>query len=351
LIAQRFIQRHLLHRSGLSLMLSPFSYLNGLGQSLRRRHARQHRFPCKVVSIGNIVSGGSGKTPFTIYLAGLLRDMGYRFGVSHRGYLGSFEHYASLVSDREKLLHDVHACGDEAYLIASRLKGIPVVAGRKRAAAISVLLARFPDLDLVLMDDGFQHLSVARDRDIVCFDAATGIGNGLLLPAGYLREPMSALKQASLVTVIHKNGSGENPRWLEKATSYCGQVIHCRYQYEGFFDPSGDKIEIPASAGESCCAVSAIATPDSFATALGSLGIRIKRHFAFRDHYHYRDPNVISSLEAYCSRQGIRHILCTEKDIGKLAEIPSLAPRLRALRVSLSCDNQDGLLALLGLRK
>lgn len=170
---QDFIARNLLRRSPLSDLLNPLGALNALIQTQRRKHlsAKAWRPPCKVISIGNLVSGGSGKTPFCIYLAGLLRDSGFRVAISHRGYKGRLENTPALVSDRHQILCETNEAGDEAYLIAKRLPAIPVAVGKQRVAAVSLLLAAYPDLDFVLLDDAFQHLDIARDLDIVCFDS------------------------------------------------------------------------------------------------------------------------------------------------------------------------------------
>lgn len=326
-------------------MLSPFSWLNQQAQTRRRRHKRQHCFPCMVISVGNIVSGGSGKTPFTIHLAELLTDRGYKVGVSHRGYKGTFEHLPTIISDGARVLYDVTACGDEAYLIASRLKGIPVVVGRMRTAAISLLLAAFPEIEIVIMDDGFQHLSVSRNLDIVCFDAETGIGNGLLLPAGYLREPLIALKEAGLVVINHKNT--EHVDELDPLIRpYCGQIIHCQYRNLGFVNLEGKLIATGALADKPCYAISAIAHPDSFEASLKALKIKLLHHFCFNDHYGYNQPDVIDRIAGLAEKNGVAHLLCTEKDLMKLAKYPRIADRLLALRISLSSDQDDNFLDL-----
>jgi tetraacyldisaccharide 4'-kinase len=196
---QNLIQRHLLRRSILSYLLFSFSVLNAFLQIMHRKYyqwfpSRRKQFKPLVISIGNIVSGGSGKTPFTLFLAGILQKQGFKLAVSHRGYKGAFERENRLISNRTQVLTDAPFAGDEAYLLAEKLSGIPVVVGKNRSVSLQILQQNYPDLDIVLLDDSFQHLQVAHDLEIVLFQASVGLGNGFLLPAGFLREPVSALK-------------------------------------------------------------------------------------------------------------------------------------------------------------
>jgi len=341
-----FIRKHLWRRSGLSATLSPLAALNAIYQKHRRQQALGNQFqpPCAVISIGNLCSGGSGKTPFTIFLARLLHKQGYRVGVSHRGYKGAFEHYPALISSGEGLLHPPHRCGDEAALIASRLPGIPVVAGRQRKAAISLLLAAFPDLQLVIMDDGFQHLKVARQLDIVCFDGEVGIGNGMLLPAGYLREPLSALSRDNILVINHKQEGGSNPELERMLADYSDHLVNCHYHYSAWVESSGQGHRLPYPRGKSCLLVSGIAHPGSFEAAVRALGVIWLHHFAFGDHYSYADENELDRIATLAEKYRVEHILCTEKDMMKLCRHKRLENMLLALQITLRCKNERELL-------
>ena len=186
--ANKLIQNHLLKRSPLSYTLYPAGVIYGFLQKLRRTYYQRNEYkpPCKIISIGNIVSGGSGKTPLTISLAKLLIKEGKKVAVSHRGYKGKFEYNPHLIADKTGILYDVQHTGDEAYMIASSLPQIPVVVGRKRKEAIQLLLQNYPDLEIIILDDALQHYYVHRDLDIISFDASLGLGNGFVIPAGYL---------------------------------------------------------------------------------------------------------------------------------------------------------------------
>ncbi len=157
--AEQLVSIHLLQRSLLCYLLYPLSLVWLLVQRHRRRQPgpRPLSIKAKILSIGNIVSGGSGKTPTTIALAKILKDKGYKVAVSHRGYKGEYENQPILISSLNGLNPEAEKAGDEACLIASKLIGTPVVVGRDRKAAI-ICAKPVPDLDVIILDDSFQHL-------------------------------------------------------------------------------------------------------------------------------------------------------------------------------------------------
>ncbi|MFW6081282.1 MAG: tetraacyldisaccharide 4'-kinase, partial [Desulfosalsimonas sp.] len=162
--------------------------------------------PCRVISVGNITAGGTGKTPMTIYLAGMLRFMGYRPAVLSRGYKGAAEKNGAVVSDGCSLLVDFETAGDEAMLMACRLKGIPVLVGGNRYISGMRAVAEF-DPDIIILDDGFQHRRLHRDLDLVLMDARHGTGNGRMLPRGTLREPVKGLGRCDAVVFTRSSQS------------------------------------------------------------------------------------------------------------------------------------------------
>ena len=161
----------------------------------RRGWRRSFRLPCKVVSVGNLAVGGTGKTPMTAYLARAFEQMGQRVVVISRGYKGGGGRTSRVVSDGHQVLMTAPQSGDEAQLLARQLKTIPVLIGKDRYQAGMDAVAQFQP-DVIILDDGFQHLRLSRDLDLVLLDAAAPFGNGHLLPRGILREPVSALAAA-----------------------------------------------------------------------------------------------------------------------------------------------------------
>src|SRR5690606_5364172 len=183
------LTRNWMRRGLLAWCLLPLACLFGLMAGLRRGFYRlgwlkSTRLPVPVIVVGNLFVGGTGKTPMVIFLVEALRAAGYQPGVISRGY-GSKESAPQAVTSASS----PQAAGDEPLLIAQRT-GCPVMVGRDRAAAAQALLARHPQVDLIISDDGLQHYALGRDVEIVLFDARGG-GNGWLMPAGPLREPLS----------------------------------------------------------------------------------------------------------------------------------------------------------------
>ncbi len=181
----------------LNLLLTLLSKAYGTGVRLRRNayasgFLKQKKLPCTVISIGNLTTGGTGKTPMTIYVAEQVRRLGYRVAVLSRGYKGAAEKSGGIVSDGNAVLMDPLSAGDEPFLLAASLKGIPVLVGHDRYQSGMHAINRF-QTEVVILDDAFQHLALFRDVNLLLLDSSLPFGNGHLLPRGSLREPVSAL--------------------------------------------------------------------------------------------------------------------------------------------------------------
>ncbi len=337
-----FLRKNLLQRSLLSYALYPLGELYAAIQATRRNHLAKSSYhaPCKVISIGNIVSGGSGKTPLTIALVKMLSASGIRVAVSHRGYKGKFEHSPRIISNSQKVLYPADVAGDEAHLIASSLPGIPVVVGRKRKDAIRLLLKSYPNTQVVVMDDAFQHARVARDLDIVCFAAETGIGNGFVLPAGYLRESLSAL-HLDCLAVVYRMQTNQLPNPWEQMLN-TQNIFHSYATYQDCVDYTGEHFPLQSLISKRIVLVSGIANPSSFENVAKQLGLGYIHHYTFPDHYHFADANLPNTLLS--EQPDI--VLCTQKDIMKLALHPLLAPRLRALVLGYQFEDETGFLKM-----
>ena len=198
----------------LELFLRAVSPLYALSVGLRnylydKKISPQKRLPCKVISVGNIVVGGTGKTPMVIYLANLLQKKGFRPAVLSRGYMGKSKSPINIVSDGRRIFMKPEDCGDEPVLISQAAKGIPVLTGPKRFLTGQVALEKF-GADVLILDDGFQHRQLARDVDIVLLKTQTPFGNGCLLPAGPLRESPRALKRAGIIFYVGDGHQGHS---------------------------------------------------------------------------------------------------------------------------------------------
>ena len=335
----KLIQTHLLRRSPLSYTLQPVGLLYAYIQKKRRQSWQKKAWqaPCKVISVGNIVSGGSGKTPLTIALAGMLCEKGLQVAVSHRGYKGAFENKPTLISDSKGLLYPAEQSGDEAWLIAASLPKIPVVAGRDRKRAIKLVLKHYPATQVIILDDALQHVKVKRDLDIVSFASETGLGNGFVLPAGYLREPLSSLSQNCLVMVYNNNLQDSEPDLVHelRKRNLCVQTSHATAQC--CCDALGNRYPLESLKGKRLVLVSGIAGPRSFENTVRNMGLNFSKHYVYPDHYAFGDPKLVTEL---CSEMP-EYLLCTQKDIMKLAAHPRLAPKLRAIVLDYQFDDPE----------
>ena len=168
----------------------------------------RRRLPCPVVSIGNLTLGGTGKTPLTEWTAQWYRRQGWRVAVLSRGYGGASTKQPRVVSAGDGPIADWRTAGDEAYLLARRLPGVPVLVGRNRYASGLYACERF-GAQVVVLDDGFQHHALHRDCDIVLIDASNPFGCGALLPRGTLREPLGALRRAQVIVLSRVETAGD----------------------------------------------------------------------------------------------------------------------------------------------
>ncbi len=316
-MSQRFIQRHLYNRSPISYLLYPFSLLYGGIQTLRRKRYRIHppddipNAP-KIIGVGNIVSGGSGKTPFTIFLAEYLKSQGKHPAICLRGYRGGFEHDNRIISTFDEILPEAKQAGDEARMLAEKLPGVPVAVGADRRLSIKMLMHRMPEIDCILLDDSFQHLKVKKDVMFVVFSAIGGVGNGFVLPSGILREPLSALRYADCIVI---NGSG----WQLPCETFGKPVVHGEFAIDKLYDSKGTTVELNGFRDKKILLMSGIGNPSSFEKTLTQSGIAFVDHLKFNDHYDYSQPGFLPTLRKKLNDSGCDLILTTEKDFSKLS--------------------------------
>ena len=321
-LLQDVIKKHLYRKTVISYLFYPVSLIYSAVQDKRRKRylktGKQFRSRCKIISVGNIVSGGSGKTPITIFLANYLTKQGYKVAVSHRGYKGKFEEKGRLISDRESIYDFAEEAGDEAYLLAKRLQGIPVIAGRKRTENIQILEKKFPDLQIVILDDSFQHLKVKHDLDIVVFNSNGGYGNGFVLPAGILRESLAALNYCDY---IFYNGSGVIPTKILQSRK---PILQGYYKISRFYNSKGDTITRNFLKDKKILLLSGIGYPESFEHTIKEKGLNFVDHLVFADHHEYEGNKLNTILKRYKNKADI--ILTTEKDYAKLEKVKLKLP-------------------------
>ena len=273
------------------IALLPLSWLYCAATAVRRLAYRSGllattRLDSRVIVVGNISVGGTGKTPLVVALAERLQQAGFSVGILTRGYLGRASHWPQAVSANS----DPQQLGDEAVLLARRTRAA-VFAGPQRVAAGRALLQRAPR-DVLICDDGLQHYALYRDVEIATVDMTRGHGNGWCLPAGPLREPPSRLQQVDAVVALGGGpGDGHTMQLLPAAA--------CRIT-----DPAKRR-DLDSFRGNVLHAVAGIGDPERFFTLLRGAGLTIQPH-AFADHHPFRAEDLDFADD--------RPVLMTEKD-------------------------------------
>ena len=278
--------------------------------------------PCRVISIGNITSGGTGKTPMTIFVAEQLRAMGYRVVVISRGYRGRLEATGGVVSDGETVFLGPDDAGDEPALLARVLKGIPVLVGRRRYEMGRLAVDRFKP-DVIVLDDAFQHMGLQRDLNLVLLDGRSPFGNGHLLPRGPLREPPTALKRAHTVlyTRCDQFYKISRPRELPGdlpvfATRHV-PTIRTPENEDDLFLLESNNLDLLRN--KNVVAFAGLGDNQQFFDSLKPFGCRLARTFSFEDHHWYSFVETKQLAES-AKILHVDAVVTTGKDFVKIAD-------------------------------
>lgn len=309
--------------------------------------SNQKKLPVRVVSIGNISTGGTGKTPATISLAENAREKGFKPCILTRGYKGNMKDIC-FISKGDGPLIDVKMAGDEPFLMAQYLKDIPIVKGINRYEAGLFALNHLPDdkkPDLFILDDGFQHWGLYRDKDIVLIDSINPFGKNKLLPFGRLREPIKEIRRADII-VLTKTDLEENninkkvQKIKEEIRKYNSNapVFYSRHMPLYFKNIKGDIYPLNHASGKNFYGFCAIGNPESFRRTLISLGAELNSFKKFRDHYNFTQADINQIINE-AKKINSDWIVTTEKDIMKLAKL-NLPENLIALAIKFHVDNE-----------
>ena len=299
------------------LRLISFIYL--LGHHFRLWAYRWGVFPsrkldCKVISVGNLTLGGTGKTPFVMMIAETLRGNGFKPAILTRGYGGKSNDPVNVVCDGKQTLLTPEWVGDEAVMMAEKLKNVPVLTGPDRYLTGSYALENF-GVDTLVLDDGFQHLALNRDLNILLFDHSRPLGNGHLFPAGELREPAGETRRADMIcfTRYTRGPIKFDPHIL----STIPQIkTHLRLDSIISMDDE-DVRDAEILKDEPVAAFCGIAKPEGFRQILLDSQIQLKFFKAFPDHHPYTVQDI-KELEAHAKKEGAKFLLIPEKDAVKL---------------------------------
>jgi tetraacyldisaccharide 4'-kinase len=298
---------------------------------------RPRRLAARVVSVGNLVVGGTAKTPLAAWLAAQLHDRGWKVALASRGYGRAGGEPVQVVSDGRFVLATAESAGDEPMLLAAQAPGVPVLVGRDRGVVGLRAVSAF-GADVIVLDDGFQHHRLRRDVDLLTFDGAFGLGNRRVLPRGPLREPLGALARAHAIGVV----DGPLPERDERLVAWRAPRA---YRFATSRRPralrplaGGAALSLADLSGERVGLLAAVAQPESVRRTLARLGAQVVAERLFRDHHRYSASDL-----AGLGDQAPRWIT-TEKDAVKL--VPAWAGRARVdvLAIELDVEAPNALL-------
>jgi tetraacyldisaccharide 4'-kinase len=284
------------------------------------------RLPCAVISIGNLTVGGTGKTPMTVYVSRLLSAWGHRNVILSRGYGGSQSRLGGVASDGVRVRMSSTEAGDEPVMMAGMVAGTPLIVDRNRHRGGLLAVSRY-NPEVALLDDGFQHLKLHRDLDLVLLDARRPLGNGNLLPRGPLREPVRSLNRADALIWTRADRAGRRERMgdipaavIRRVPAFaCAHVPGSLRLYpRGCAGAAVPELSPRALAGRRVFAFSAIADNQGFCQTLERLGAVVIGRIGYPDHHPY-GPEDIDTIYRRAASSGARHVVTTEKDQARLA--------------------------------
>jgi tetraacyldisaccharide 4'-kinase len=290
---------------------------------------------CPVVSVGNLTVGGTGKTPAVELAVRTLLELGYRPGVLSRGY-GRQSKGVQVVADATSIRLDAEEAGDEPFLLARRLPGVPVIVGSNRFEAGTLARARFGITALVL-DDGFQHRTLVKDLEIVMARASAPWGNGRLLPGGPLREALPGLARAHLVVATGARDlaqAGEVGDAVERFAPGVSVLTAVHVPTECFESSAMRFVPLSALGNTKLLGFAGIGAPDGFLRTLGETGLVSAGFARFADHHWYTREDL-ARLDQRAAEAGADGLITTEKDWVRFRTLPPLRRPVYVLSVRL----------------
>ena len=271
---------------------------------------------CKVISIGNITVGGSGKTPTVEYISNLLQSKGHKVGIISRGYKRKSKATLIVTDGRNKPESWEHV-GDEPFLLAHKLDNIPIVVGSSKYESGSMIMERFKP-DVILIDDGFQHLSLNRDLDIVLVNSKDIKSDHKLIPLGKLREPISNLNRADLIVITKTNVHQPSNYLINKIESFNRPTIYNEIQIKDLLQyKSNETNKLEKIANKKVYLFSALGDNESFKKIMENTHAEIVGHSKYLDHHHYT-LNDLKDIEQKAIRCKAEFLITTEKDLVKI---------------------------------
>lgn len=284
------------------VFLLALSFIYGLALKIISSTSRKSKLGLPAIGVGNITWGGTGKTPFVVYLAKVLKNSGRNPAILTRGYAKSKDTQLA----------------DEAEVFKGALGDIPVIVGKNRIRSAKIAQKKYK-IDSFILDDAFQQWKIRKDLEIVLINANNPFGNGKLIPRGILREPLSSLKRA-VVLVFNKidNPTKDFPEMksILKELNPNALFVEANYVAVDLIDAKNNNAALASLKGKKVLLISAIADPQYFEKMAKVLGADVVGHIGFRDHHNYSAKDINSILEGIPTDM----ILVTEKDLVKLRQ-------------------------------
>jgi tetraacyldisaccharide 4'-kinase len=285
---------------------------------------RAYRFSCKLISVGNIVLGGTGKTPLVEYLANFLKREGKKIAILSRGYA-----QGQNLNDEPKMLKD-------------NLKDIPIIVDKDRLRAIQRAIRDYK-VDTVILDDGFQQWQIKKDLEIVTIDVTNPFGNGKLIPRGILREPLDGLKRAQIIVLTKTNLNPDTldlKVFLEGINPYFF-IFEAEYLPLGFYRLNQrELISFSFFKDKKVILFSGIAEPDSFEELILNMDIAVKEHIVFPDHHFYRKIDI-EKIKAEGKRNNTNIFITTQKDAVRLKDFALSDMEIYVLKITLKINEEE----------
>lgn len=304
---------------------------------------RRHRLGAPVISVGNLAVGGTGKTPLVALVAQTLQQAGFEPAVLSRGYKGDAEQTGLLVSDGQRILSQVRQCGDEPFLLARLLPGVPLAVGKdRRRSAGLVPPAQQLGKRIFILDDAYQHLRVHRDLDLLVLDATDPFAGERPMPAGRLREPLSGIRRADWIILTRSHlATGLEETKAEVGRRHpSARLFTVHHAPAALIDVRSGLRPLEELSGAPVIALAGIGKPQLFSEDIRRMGIEVTEEAFFADH-HWFTQKELDHILARLSTGPARAVLTTEKDSVRLESLRFGQGQVFALRIQARADADE----------
>lgn len=300
---------------------------------------KANKLRCPVISVGNLTLGGTGKTPVVAYIAHFLIDKGFKPLVLARGYGRSVKTNIAIVSNGKNILLKPEESGDEPYLLAENIPSLQVIVGKNRFQAGEHGIQRFKP-DVIILDDGFQHLPLARDMNIVLLNRLRSIENSHIFPAGSLREPVSALKCADIILYTHSDESMDSS--YDNLFVKDGTLkLKCIHTFDKIVRLKDNKIKSPEELNKKRTLIfCGIGEPESFKTRIERYKAEVVYFKFYPDHYIYKQRDL-DFIHETAEKLDVDFILTTQKDAVKIKGMAAASPLIWTVRLKIEFEEGE----------